>query len=167
VEQSLIQLKDYENEQDLQTLAEIKEELIQQKYLKDPQKQEQSRQEESKPHIYVSPSGFEVWVGRNNKQNDQLTFRIAGDYDLWFHTQEIAGSHVLLRLKPGTVAEDSDLQFTADLAAYYSRSRQSEQVPVVYTQPKFVYKPKGAKPGMVVYKKEKVLWGKPHIIANT
>ncbi len=167
VEQSLIQLKDYENEQDLQTLAEIKEELIQQKYLKDPQKQEQSRQEESKPHIYVSPSGFEVWVGRNNKQNDQLTFRIAGDYDLWFHTQEIAGSHVLLRLKPGTVAEDSDLQFTADLAAYYSRSRQSEQVPVVYTQPKFVYKPKGAKPGMVVYKKETVLWGKPHIIANT
>lgn len=166
VEQSLQQLNDYQNEQDLQTLTEIKEELIQQKYLKNYQKQEQSRQNESLPHIYKSPSGFEVWVGRNNKQNDYLTFKIAGDYDLWFHTQEIAGSHLLLRLKPGDVAEDIDLQFTANLAAYYSRSRQSEQVPVVYTYPKFVYKPKGAKPGMVVYKKEKVLWGKP-LIVNT
>jgi predicted ribosome quality control (RQC) complex YloA/Tae2 family protein len=101
-------------------------------------------------------------IGRNNRQNDHLTFRIAGDYDLWFHTQEIAGSHVLLRLEPGTVPDEADLQFAANLAALYSRGRQSDQVPVVYTKPKYVYKPKGAKPGMAIYKHERILWGNPH-----
>ena len=102
-----------------------------------------------------------MWIGRNNSQNDRLTFRTASDYDLWFHTQEIPGSHVLLRLEPGSVPDDRDLQYAADLAAYYSRARQSEQVPVVYTKPKYVYKPKGAKPGMAIYKQESVLWGRP------
>ena len=161
VENSLTQLTNYDNPQDLQTLWEIKEELIQQKYLRDNKKRQQTHQEKFTPHIFKSPSGFEVWVGRNNKQNDQLTFRVAGDYDLWFHTQEIAGSHLLLRLKPGGVPQDADLQYSANVAAYFSRSRQDEQVPVVYTKPKFVYKPRGAKPGMVIYKKEKILWGKP------
>ena len=100
-------------------------------------------------------------VGRNNRQNDLLTFRVAGDYDLWFHTQEIPGSHVLLRLDAGTTPDEVDLQFVADLSAFYSRARQSEVFPVIYTKPKFVYKPKGAKPGMVVYKQEQILWGKP------
>lgn len=115
----------------------------------------------SQPHRYQTPSGYEILVGRNNRQNDFLTFRIAGDYDLWFHTQEIPGSHVLLRLSAGEVPEDSDLAYVADLAAYYSQARQSEQVPVVYTQPKHVYKPKGAKPGMAIYKQETVIWGRP------
>ena len=105
-----------------------------------------------------------MWIGRNNRQNDRLTFRTAGDYDLWFHTQESAGSHVLLRLEPGAKPNEADLNCAADWAAYHSRARQSEQVPVVYTEPKYVYKPKGAKPGMVIYKREKVLWGKPHKI---
>jgi hypothetical protein len=96
---------------------------------------------------FTTPSGVELWIGRNNRQNDRLTFRSASDYDIWFHSQEIAGSHVLLRLTPGTVPEAADLQFAADYAAYYSRARHSEQVPVVYTRPKYVYKPKGAKPG--------------------
>ena len=112
-------------------------------------------------HKFHTPSGFEVLIGRNNQQNDRLTFRLANDYDLWFHAQEIPGAHVLLRLEPGAVAEERDLQFTADLAAYYSRSRQSDRVPVVYTQPKHVYKPKGAKPGIAIYKQERILWGKP------
>jgi predicted ribosome quality control (RQC) complex YloA/Tae2 family protein len=161
VENSVNQIQDYSNEEDLQTLREIKEELSQQNYIKEQLKPQQSKKDNFTPYIYFSPSGFEVWIGRNNKQNDYLTCRIAGDYDLWFHSQEIAGSHVLLRLKPGRVPEELDLQFTADLAAYYSRARQDEQVPVIYTQPKSVYKPKGAKPGMVIYKKETVLWGKP------
>ena len=95
-----------------------------------------------------------------------MTFRVAGDYDLWFHAQEIPGSHVLLRLEPGTVAEEADLQFTANLAAYFSRARQSDQVPVVYTQPKHVYKPKGTKPGLVVYKQETIIWGKPQVLVS-
>ena len=150
--------------EDLQALAEIKEELIQQNYLTN-ERQADNRKEDrdSQPYRYTSPSGYEVWVGRNNRQNDILTFRTAVEYDLWFHTQEIPGSHVLLRLDPGAVASEADLQFTADITAYYSQARESEQVPVTYTKPKDVYKPKGAKPGMVIYKNETVIWGRPQV----
>jgi predicted ribosome quality control (RQC) complex YloA/Tae2 family protein len=164
VEESLDRLDSYTNLEDLQTLEEIREELIQQNYLDAPQQRDRNSDDESKPYRYRTPSGFELWIGRNNRQNDRLTFRMAGDYDIWLHTQEIAGSHILLRLEPGAVADEADLQFAADWAAYFSRARGSEQVPVVYTKPKNVYKPKGAKPGMVVYKHEKILWGYPHKI---
>ena len=150
--------------EDLQALEEIKEELIQQNYLTNERQGDNSKQDrDSQPYRYNSPSGYEVWVGRNNRQNDILTFRTAVEYDLWFHTQEIPGSHVLLRLDPGAVASEADLQFTANLTAYYSQARESEQVPVTYTKPKDVYKPKGAKPGMVIYKNETVIWGKPQL----
>ncbi|NEP02247.1 MAG: fibronectin-binding domain-containing protein [Symploca sp. SIO2E9] len=166
VEASLTQLDFYKISEDLQTLLEIREELIGQKYLEVRKQQIRPLEDVSKPYRYRTPSGFELLIGRNNRQNDQLSFRTAGDYDLWFHTQEIAGSHVLLRLKPGAVAEVADLQFAADLAAHYSQARQSDQVPVVYTKPKYVYKPKGAKPGMAIYKQERVLWGRPQIGRN-
>lgn len=150
--------------EDLQALAEIKEELIQQKYLTAERQADQPKiDQDSQPYRYNAPSGWEIWIGRNNRQNDILSFRTAVEYDLWFHTQEIPGSHVLLRLDPGAVATEQDLQFTADLAAYYSQARESEQVPVIYTEPKHVYKPKGAKPGMVIYKQETVIWGRPQI----
>lgn len=165
VEASLSELTVYQSAGDLETLQEIREELIQQGYLENPEYRDrtQTPQEDSasEPYRYQTPNGLEVLVGRNNRQNDQLTFRTAGDYDLWFHTQEIPGSHVLLRLRPGESPDASDLQFTADIAAYHSRARQSEQVPVIYTEPKNVYKPKGAKPGMTVYKHEQVIWGQP------
>jgi len=161
VEAALLVLETYRNSADLQTLAEIREELIQQKYLVVPDYRSTDKNAAIEFHRYQSPSGFELLIGRNNRQNDQLTFRVAGDYDIWFHTLEIPGSHALLRLKPGTVAQEADLQFAADMAAYYSRARHSEQVPVVYTKPQYVYKPKGAKPGMVVYKQERIVWGRP------
>lgn len=161
VEASLAQLNTYNTSEDLQTLQEIREELIGQGYLDAPEQRSRAATDVSEPYRYKTPSGFELLIGRNNRQNDQLTFRTAGDYDLWFHTQEIAGSHVLLRLEPGAIADDADLQFAADLAALYSKGRQSEQVPVVYTKPKHVYKPKGAKPGMAIYKQEQILWGRP------
>lgn len=162
VEASLNQIERYNHPEDLQTLEEIREELIEENYLSDPQQRTSPSKDEFHPYRYSTPSGFEVWIGRNNRQNDQLTFKVATDYDIWFHTQEIAGSHVLLRLEPGSVPDEADLQTAANWAAYYSRARQSEQVAVVYTEPKYVYKPKGAKPGMVVYKREKILWGYPH-----
>lgn len=165
VEAAISQLDNYQTPEDLQALEEIRDELIGQKYLEDVEYRSRSSDTPSANfHRYRSPSGFEVLIGRNNIQNDQLTFRVAGDYDLWFHAQEIPGSHVLLRLEPGTVAEETDLQFTANLAAYFSRARQSDQVPVVYTQPKHVYKPKGTKPGLVVYKQETIIWGKPQVV---
>jgi predicted ribosome quality control (RQC) complex YloA/Tae2 family protein len=161
VELAISQIDRYQHHQDLSALEEIRDELMQQGYLPDPDRRSQNSTPVTDFHRYLSPSGFEILIGRNNRQNDQLSFRLAGDYDLWFHTQEIAGSHALLRLNPGTVADDADLQYAADLTAYYSRGRQSEQVPVVYTKPKYVYKPKGAKPGMVVYKHERIIWGRP------
>lgn len=160
VEAALTGLDIYKTPEDLQTLQEIREELIGQKYLDVPEQRHRVA-DVSEPHQYQTPSGFELLIGRNNRQNDVLTFRTAGDYDLWFHTQEIAGSHVLMRLPAGAVAQDGDLQFAADLAAHYSKARQSDQVPVVYTTPKYVYKPKGAKPGMAIYKQEKIIWGRP------
>ena len=161
VQATLTQLETYSTPEDLRTLEEIREELIAQKYLEDYQYRKSPQQTESQPYSYYTPSGFELLIGRNNRQNEQLTFRTAGDYDLWFHTQEIPGSHVLLRLAPGALPEPADLEFTANLAAYYSQARESEQVPVVYTEPKYVYKPKGAKPGMAIYKRERILWGRP------
>ena len=166
VENSLNQSENYQTSEDLLTLEDIQDELIEQKYLEIKHTSRSRNSPETfQPHIQQSPSGFEIWIGRNNRQNDQLTFRVAGDYDLWFHSQEIAGSHVLLRLTPGAIAEETDLQCAANWAAYYSRAKQSDQVPVVYTKPKHVYKPKGAKPGMVVYKQEKILWGHPPKVA--
>ncbi|MEH1819523.1 MAG: NFACT family protein [Nostoc sp.] len=168
VEAAIAQIDTYQTAEDLRALEEIREELIGQKYLEDPEYRSRSANEPPSTnfHRYLTPGGFEVLIGRNNRQNDQLTFRVAGDYDLWFHAQEIPGSHVLLRLEPGAVAEEADLQFVANLAAYYSRARQSEQVPVVYTQPKHVYKPKGAKPGIAIYKQESILWGKPQMVIS-
>jgi predicted ribosome quality control (RQC) complex YloA/Tae2 family protein len=155
---------DYQEAEDFITLQEIKAELISQKYIEDSQYRGNNTVEESHPRKYQTPSGYEVLIGRNNRQNDILTFRTATDYDLWFHAQEISGSHVLLRLSAGDVPEPQDLQFTANLTAYYSQGRESDQVPVIYTKPNYVYKPKGAKPGMVIYKRETVIWGKPSAI---
>ncbi|MEH2025854.1 Rqc2 family fibronectin-binding protein [Nostoc sp.] len=168
VEAAIVQIDTYQTAEDLRALEEIREELIGQKYLEDPEYRSRSANEAPSTnfHRYLTPGGFEVLIGRNNRQNDQLTFRVAGDYDIWFHAQEIPGSHLLLRLEPGAVAEEADLQFVANLAAYYSRARQSEQVPVVYTQLKHVYKPKGAKPGIAIYKQETILWGKPQIVIS-
>lgn len=162
---------------ELSALQEIRAELAQQGYLKvtaeyaprtknnnksGKNKSNRSKQEETPDcHRFTTPNGFEIWVGRNNYQNDLISFRVAGEYDLWLHAQEISGSHVLLRLPAGAIAEDQDLQVAANYAAYYSRARQSDQVPVVCTIPKYVFKPKGAKPGMVVYTHEKIIWGQP------
>jgi predicted ribosome quality control (RQC) complex YloA/Tae2 family protein len=165
VEAAIAQIENYTTAADLQALEEIREELIQQQYLEEQEYRSRSTSETPDNfYHYRTPNGFEVLIGRNNRQNDQLSFRIAGDYDLWFHTQEIPGSHVLLRLEPGAVPDEADLQFTANLSAYYSRARQSDQVPVVYTQPKHVYKPKGAKPGIAIYKQERIIWGQPQLV---
>ncbi len=168
VEESVIQLQEgSENDvcEMLQTLLEIKKELIDTGYFPNADRLAKAELAETKPRSLTTPSGFELLIGRNNRQNDKLTFKTATEYDLWFHAQEIAGSHGLLRITPGAVAEEIDLQFTANAVAYYSRSRQSQAVPVVYTATKNVYKPKGAKPGMVIYKHEQIVWGHPQTFA--
>ncbi|MBD2230154.1 Rqc2 family fibronectin-binding protein [Phormidium tenue] len=162
VEAALTQLPTYDEPADLEALIDIRNELIQQGYMTSPDYRPTDRRANDEGFRRLqTPDGLPVLVGRNNRQNDLLISTVATDYDLWFHTQEIPGSHVLLRLGAGDVPSDRDLAYVADLAAYFSRARQADQVPVIYTQPRHVYKPKGARPGMVIYKQETVIWGQP------
>ncbi len=147
---------------DLAVLAEINEELHSTGYL--------SRRKESRPavpspyHRFVSPNGLTILCGRNNRQNEEITFRVAQDRDLWFHAQEIPGSHVLLQVPAGTTPDPSDLQATANVAAHFSRARQSGQVPVLYTPRSRVRKLKGQLPGLVTYSQFQVIWGQPDFL---
>jgi predicted ribosome quality control (RQC) complex YloA/Tae2 family protein len=165
VESSLRLLPEVEAETSFSALEEIQTELQQQGLLPAPPHRQSAKPAKTEMAFlrYQTPLGHEVWIGRNNRQNDHLTFRVATDYDLWFHSQEIPGSHVLLRLPPGQPATAEELQFAANLAARYSRGCQSDQVPVVYTSPRQVFKPKGARPGMVIYRHEQVIWGTPQL----
>ena len=102
------------------------------------------------PIEYTSPGGFKILVGRNNIQNDKLTHRIAAKSDIWFHTQKIHGSHVIL-VTEGRTPAGEDMEFAAALAAYHSSARTSKLVPVDYTEVKNIKKPGGANPGFVIY----------------
>lgn len=106
--------------------------------------------------------GYVVLVGKNNKQNDYLTTKIANKNDLWFHTKDIHGSHVILK-DPKDNIPDSILIKCAKLAAYYSKARLSTNVPVDYCYVKYVKKPNGSKPGMVIYSNNKTLYVNPSI----
>ena len=107
-----------------------------------------------------SKNGFRILVGRNNLQNDKLTTKTAAKNDLWFHTKNIHGSHVIL-FTDGKIPDDDTLLYAATLAAYFSKAQSSNQVPVDYTPVKFVKKPNGAKPGMVIYQTNKTIFTNP------
>lgn len=111
------------------------------------------------PLRFTSSDGLTLYVGKNNKQNDYLTFKVARPHDVWLHTQNIPGSHVVVAAD-GEVPERT-LHEAAMLAAYFSQARDSSQVPVVYTRRKYVKKPRGGKPGMVIYEQEKTLYVHP------
>lgn len=140
-------------------LNEIKAELLESGYLR-------SRGDRKKPLKAAapleleSPDGFKVLVGRNNRQNDELTLRIAEPSDMWFHTKNIPGSHVIVRCG-GEEPPESTVIFAAALAAKHSKAAESSSVPVDYTKVKYVKKPSGAKPGMVIYKTNKTVYVTP------
>ncbi len=115
---------------------------------------------ESIPSQFVSSDGLEILVGRNNRQNDLLTMKLARPEDWWFHTQIIPGSHVLVRGVVGELPERTRDE-AAMLAAWFSQARASSKVPVVFTRKRHVKKPSGAKPGMVIYEHEKTLFVTP------
>ncbi|CAN0026136.1 unnamed protein product, partial [Ectocarpus sp. 8 AP-2014] len=98
---------------------------------------------------------------RNNQQNERITFSLARTHELWLHARGVAGAHVLLRLDPGQEAEDDDLAFAADVAAFFSKARQSASTPVDYISPKMVKKLGGGGPGMVKFDGAKVVRGEP------
>ncbi len=132
-------------------LAEIRQELADTGYLRRPGKaKDRSKRVASKPMEFMSTSGLRISVGKNNSQNDLLTCKLAGKGDIWFHTQKIHGSHVILWTEGGQPDLQS-LNEAAILAAWFSQARESSKVPVDYTPVRFVKKPGGARPGMVIY----------------
>lgn len=131
-------------------LEEIRNELAEQGYIKARKTVKNKQSKISRPMRFVSSSGFEIYVGKNNTQNDYLTLKFAAGRDIWLHTKDIPGSHVIIKAEDREV-DDATLEEAANLAAYYSKGRMSSKVPVDYTMRKNVKKPGGAKPGMVIY----------------
>jgi predicted ribosome quality control (RQC) complex YloA/Tae2 family protein len=130
-------------------LVQIKEELIESGYIRRKGGNKKARIT-SKPFHYISSDGFHIYVGKNNYQNDELTFKTATGNDWWFHAKGMPGSHVIVKTE-GKELPDRTFEEAARLAAYYSKGREQEKVEIDYLQKKNVKKPNGAKPGFVVY----------------
>ena len=140
----------------LAEIAEIQEELIASGYLheKMPRKNKDRR---AQPFSFTAPDGMTILVGKNNTQNDALTFRTAAPTDLWLHVRDIPGSHVILRTG-GEAPSEETLHLAAQIAAHFSKARGSSTVPVDYTAIRFVKKPSGSVPGFVRFTHEKTLF---------
>ncbi|KHE71517.1 NFACT family protein [Halobacillus sp. BBL2006] len=153
----LIQQVESAREQDIE---EIREELREQGYMKKKPSAGKKKNKPAKPapESFISSDGTQIYVGRNNKQNEYLTNRIANKSDIWLHAKDIPGSHVVIRDENPT--EDTLFE-AAQLAANFSKSSKSSTVPVDYTQIKHVKKPSGAKPGYVIYDHQQTLFVTP------
>lgn len=149
-----------ENCENLAELLDIREELGKVGYLKSQNKSKKETKLTTKPHEFLSSDGFKILVGKNNKQNDHLTLKVADNNDIWLHTKNIPGSHVIIKCE-GKEVSDETLFEGAMLAAYFSKSKMSAQVPVDYTKKKNIKKPNGAKPGMVIYETNNTIYVTP------
>ena len=141
-------------------LAEIRNELYEQGYLKRAKNDKSKKPKPLPPLEYVSDDGYTILVGRNNVQNDLLTFKTAAKDDSWFHTQKIPGSHVVV-IGNGDIIPELTCRQAAILAAYHSGGRESSQVAVDYTEVRSLKKPTGAKPGKVIYHTYNTMWVTP------
>ncbi len=151
------ELSNAETERDL---SEISDELYEEGYIKRKENPKKAK-EIAKPMEFFTSDGFCVLVGKNNKQNDLLTMKMAKNADLWLHTKDIHGSHVILRYEHGRTFTDTAILEAAALAAKYSKAKYSDNVPVDYTEVKYVKKPSGAAPGMVIYTDNKTVYVTP------
>lgn len=136
-----------ENEADL---AQIRQELYESGYIRKKSQKKGQKQEKSRPLHYVTQDGFHIYVGKNNYQNDELTFKMATGNDWWFHAKQIPGSHVIVRTD-GKELPDEHFITCARIAGYYSQGRENEKLEIDYVEKKHVKKPAGAVPGFVVY----------------
>ena len=146
LESILMSLDLAESEADL---VPIRAELVESGYLRRKSTDKKTKVT-SRPYHYRSSDGFDLYVGKNNYQNDELTFKLANSKDLWFHAKKMPGSHVILRTG-GKEVPDRAYEEAAALAAFYSRGKQSEKVEVDYLQRKDVKKTPGTPPGYVIY----------------
>ena len=130
-------------------LAQIKEELTQSGYIRRKPTKKKTKLT-SRPMHYISSDGYDMYVGKNNFQNDELTFSFANGHDWWFHAKGAPGSHVIVKTN-GDELPDTTFEEAGRLAAYYSKNRGSDKVEIDYVEKKHVKKPNGSKPGFVVY----------------
>lgn len=144
----------------LNDIDEIREELIQQGYLRQRSGKSKKKKKNDRPtlHVYTSSEGIDIYVGKNNLQNEYVTNRLASHNDTWLHTKDIPGSHVVIR---SASYGEATLNEAAQLAAYFSQAKESSSVPVDYTLIKHVRKPSGAKPGFVIYEQQRTLFVTP------
>ena len=131
-------------------LIQIKEEMIESGYLRRKGREKGKSKIVSRPLHYISSDGFDMYVGKNNIQNEELTFKVANGSDYWFHAKKIPGSHVIVKTN-GKELPDRTYEEAAMLAAYYSKGREQDKVEVDYVIRKEVKKPAGSPLGFVVY----------------
>ncbi|WP_243298208.1 Rqc2 family fibronectin-binding protein [Bacillus litorisediminis] len=141
-------------------VEEIREELIEEGYLKAKPDKGKKKNKPQPPSLetYISSDGTEILVGKNNKQNDYLTNKVAKKDEIWLHTKDIPGSHVVIR---STDPTNETILEAARLAAYFSKARSSSSVPVDFTKVRHVKKPSGAKPGFVIYEQQQTVYVTP------
>lgn len=151
-----------ENAAAVEEVDAIREELVESGYLRKRKTPGIQKKKKAQPFQYTTGDGFRVLAGHNNKENDQLTFKMAGPRDYWFHTKDIPGSHVIL-FTEGRELTETAIFDAAAAAAYHSKGRSSENVPVDYTQVRYVKKPAGAKPGMVIFTHNKTVYVTPRV----
>lgn len=150
-----------DNSTSLEDLNEIRDELVAEGYIRSSKKtKKKSKTKASKPYHYLSQDNFNIYVGRNNRQNEHLTFRFSHREDLWLHVQNMPGSHVIIKRNNQEIP-DSTLEEAALLAAYFSKGRQDSKVAVDYTERKNVKKMPGGKLGMVIYENFKTIFVSP------
>ena len=143
----------------LAEINDIKTELITNNILRENLKKHASVKQ-SQPFKFTAPDGTTILVGKNNYQNDRLTFKVSNPEDIWLHTQEIPGSHVIIRCDGEEPSEDT-LLLASYLAVHFSQAANSSKVPVDYTRCRFVKKPAGAKPGFVIFTNQSTLYVTP------
>ncbi|WP_035290128.1 NFACT RNA binding domain-containing protein [Clostridium sp. KNHs214] len=157
-------LSNIENVDSYDEIDDIKKELIETGYIKFRKSLKNKNKKESSPLHFVSTDNCDIYVGKNNLQNDYLTLKFARKNDIWMHTKDVHGSHVIIK-NNGNIT-DKTLEEAASLAAYYSKGRNSSKVAVDYTEIRNVKKPSGAKPGMVIYYTNKTILAEPKILVS-
>lgn len=148
------------NTDSVEEIEALRGELIETGYVRRRKTTFKEKKYKPMPHKYQTSDGFTVLVGRNNKENDILTLKTASKSDIWLHTKDIPGSHVIVQTGGVKLSEEGIFEAAA-IAAYHSKGRTSENVPVDYVQVKYVKKPAGAKPGMVIFTNNKTVWVNP------
>ncbi|MBE7021674.1 MAG: fibronectin/fibrinogen-binding protein [Ruminococcaceae bacterium] len=148
-------------------LSQIGDELAAQGYLRRPKEMRRKKENPAAPAAFTTKDGFSILAGRNNRQNDYLTCKLAHGRDLWFHAKNIPGSHVVLCYDPDRPFTEAAITEAAALAAQLSKAREAEKVPVDYTEIKNVKKPAGAKPGFVIYTTNKTAYVTPSGLRQT